>query len=154
MYDRERVAALCRWPMLGLGDLDGLFPHGVFIARRHQPVDQPDGWRSGWALSFLTPSWLRFWTERHGPLPFIGVVCGFVTFAADLTSAEQETGRTYALSLAPAGGWADAVRDHRLHAPGGKTFMIRGWTSATGPLTPGASATLPATARAGSRAGR
>ena len=37
----------------------------------------------------------------------------------------------YRLSFSPAGEWFDSLREHRIAAPGGKTFMVRGWPTPT-----------------------
>jgi len=154
LYDARRVEALGTWPMVTLDDLDDICPGGIFIARRRvpwspqsspQPSPPPSdiarAWGGDWPLSYLTPLWLRLQIERHGPFPFLGVVCGFITFGASITavdisavgiSAVKSAGSdSYDLALAPAGTWFDTLRQHRLDAPGGKTFMVRGWPSRT-----------------------
>jgi hypothetical protein len=156
LYDADRVSALCRWPLSTLGELDELCPRGSFLARRYVDAEPPpaddrpdgwtdrrtDGWTDGWPLSPLTAVWIRHRVDQEGAFPFLGVVCGFITRGADITGVTLQGQSTvsrsggsrsggsqplYRLELAPPGGWFESLRQHRLAAPGGKTFMVRGW---------------------------
>ena len=158
LFDADSVEALCAWPSMSLDDLDEVCPRGVFLARRHVTC-QPSGaelvheWGGDWALSPLTAIWLRFRTEQDGFFPFVGAVCGFVTYGADITAVTPDTRSTYRLSFAPPGEWFDSLREHRILAPGGKTFMVRGWPPRPA-ATRSSSGARPSTAPAGSRAAR
>ena len=156
LYDADRVEALCTWPSMSLGHVDLVCPNGAFLARRYvscqlSPAELDREWGREWALSPLTAVWLRFRIEQDGSFPFVGAVCGFVTRGADITVVTPETRSTYRLSFSPPGAWFEALREHRVAAPGGKTFMVRGWPP---PPATASSAARPATAPARSRAGR
>ena len=153
LYDVDRVLALCAWPSMSLGQVDEVCPRGVFLARRYvgcqlSTAELETEWGAGWALSPLTAIWLRFRIEQDGAFPFVGALCGFVTHGADVTGVAPETRSTYRLTFAPPGEWFESLREHRVVAPGGKTFMVRGWPprASSGPR--------PSTARAESPAAR
>ena len=129
---RNASEALCAWPSMSLDHVDEICPRGVFLARRYvgyqlSSADLDREWGGDWALSPLTAIWLRFRIEQDGFFPFAGAVCGFVTYGADVTAVQLETRSTYRLSFAPPGAWFESLREHRVAAPGGKTFMVRGW---------------------------
>ena len=164
LYDADRVEALCAWPSLSLDDIDEVCPRGVFLARRYVSCQLPTAeldreWGGDWALSPLTAISLRLTIERDGYFPFVGAVCGLVTFGADVTVVRPETRSTYRLTFAPPGEWFESIREHRVTAPGGKTFMVRGWPPPPPPpsrpaVPRSSSAAPPSTAPLGSRAAR
>jgi hypothetical protein len=106
LYDADRVEALCARPSMSLDDVDEVCPRGVFLARRYVSCQLSSAeldleWGGNWALSPLTAIWLRFRIERDGFFPFVGAVCGFVTYGADVTEVTVETRSTYRLAFAP-----------------------------------------------------
>jgi hypothetical protein len=120
LFDLEAVWALTNWPIAFREDVDAVCPNGLFIAHRAVDAMAPFAEQcrqaaGGWNQP-PTRLNLRVCLDRHGPIPFVVTVAGFVVLCADIIDLAPD-GKLTHLSLQPAGGWAAAVAQHR--APSG-----------------------------------
>jgi hypothetical protein len=120
LHDAAAVDALASWPVVTDELVDASCPWGLFIARQ-----RPATWTETWAFSPMTSVWIRSRIERHGHLPFVATLCGFVTGGAEITGTIPVRGGGYQLRLRDPGPWFDAFRDHRLLSGRGRPWVVR-----------------------------
>jgi hypothetical protein len=109
----EELAARCG---LTDGEVDAACPHGLFVARRGDLRDH------GWRFSPWTWVWIRSRIERHGHLPMVATLAGFVVAGADIRDASTSG----TLSLVGPGDWFEALARRRLSTGPGRDWWIRG----------------------------
>ncbi len=90
----------------------------MFITRHDRDV---------WNFSPLTAVWIRSRVERHGHLPFVATLCGFVTRGAEITGVIPVRGGGYGLQFQDAGEWFDAFRGRRVLAGRGRPWVLLGF---------------------------
>ena len=108
----EEVVAACPW--------------GVFVARRAGP--EGDLARP-WVLSVLTAIQLLHLMERHGYVPLVATVAGFVTTGAEILDvlpapSSSRTRPCRALTLREPGPWFETFRDRRLPTGPGAAWVL------------------------------
>jgi hypothetical protein len=140
LVDDQRVAALAAREHLGAPELDAVCPWGLFVARRDVPVsDNPQARpddpaqlaRLGerWTFSIYTAVWIRSRIERHGFLPIVATVSGFVLGGGDITAVTvlKPSADLHDLTVEPPSSWFDRVKDTRVDTPPGRPWMVLGW---------------------------
>ena len=130
LYDSERVQDLLTWPVLDDDAVKTACPHGLFLARRPllAPVDPlGSSIADGWDLSVFTAIRMRvLLIERHGFLPLVVTVGGFVVATAEITDVVG-TSRCYTLVLREAGEWAAAFHRRRHLVRHGCPWLLQEW---------------------------
>jgi hypothetical protein len=152
LVDDQRVAALAAREHLGAPELDAVCPWGLFVARRDVPVpDNPQAHPDGsahpddsarpddpaqlallgerWTFSIYTAVWIRSRIERHGFLPIVATVSGFVLGGGDITAVTvlKPSADLHDLTVEPPSAWFDRVKDTRVDTPPGRPWMVLGW---------------------------
>ena len=117
LYEEAAVDALASWPVL---------TDDLVEPRARGGCSSPDGPVDLGLLS-LTSVWIWSRIERHGHLPFVATVCGFVTRGAEITDVLRVRGSGYQLELRDPGAWFDDVREHRLLSGRGRPWALLGW---------------------------
>jgi hypothetical protein len=120
LYEEEAVDALATWPVLPDDLVDAACPWGLFIARQRL-----DTCLDSWAFSPMTSVWIWSRIERHGHLPFVSTICGFVTDGAEITRTIPLRGGGYQLQLRDPGPWFDGFRERRLLSGRGRPWVVR-----------------------------
>ena len=132
LLDDRRVAELAARPHLTEDDLAATCPWGVFIARREVRAfgTGEEAWRElgrDWRFSPWTMVWLRSRIDRHGFVPLVATVSGFVLGGAEITGVSQARAGLFGLELHSPGAWFDGVRDTRVDTPPGRPWVMLGW---------------------------
>jgi hypothetical protein len=134
LVDDQRVAALAEREHLGAPELDAVCPWGLFVARRDIPVsDDPREQlaRLGehWTFSIYTAVWIRSRIERHGFLPILATVSGFVLGGGDIRAVTvlRPSADLHDLTVEAPSAWFARVRDTRVDTPPGRPWMVLGW---------------------------
>jgi hypothetical protein len=117
LYDEAAVESLASWTALTDDQADAACPFGLFIARADCGV---------WGFSPWTSVWIHSRIERHGHLPFVSTLCGFVISGGEITRTIPERGG-YRLELRGPGAWYEQFVGHRLPTGRGRPWVIRGW---------------------------
>jgi hypothetical protein len=130
LYDLALVEALRLRPQIDEEHVDTACPWGLFIARREIQVGAPTAEQlaalsPGWAFSPWTSVWLRSRIERHGHVPAVATVGGFVTIGAEIVETRGDGAGAYALIVRGPGSWFDAFRGHRLPTGPGRPWVVR-----------------------------
>lgn len=138
LFDAARVEHLVTWPTLEEAAIDAACPWGLFVGRRQpqRPVTSDGQWgRAGveWDMPAVTGAWIRICVDRHGFLPFVQTVGGFVVLGADIVDVRVVTHgdgglqqRERRLLLREPGAWFDALQHRRLVTGAGPPYLIRG----------------------------
>ena len=139
MFEEDAIEAVRVRPAVDPAELARVCPHGLLVVRlpRSARIDVTGAWwdvardvtrafaqqRQMTPLSAaLTGVRIRAW----GPLPFVATFLGYVVLVADLVELAQD-----GPDLVPAGPWAAAVENRRLHtSPGGRPAFV--WTPPVG----------------------
>lgn len=126
LYDADTVDRLAARPHLSWPELREACPHGLFVARRAGDVEDLAG---DWPISPWVTSWMSILVDRHGSVPLVGAVAGFVTVGADIVRVGFAPGWTslhplVRLTLAPAGAWFERFRERQLITGPGPTWVL------------------------------
>jgi hypothetical protein len=118
LYDEDTVTRLAARPVLTDEQLTGACPFGLFVARAAPEV---------WRFAPTSSVWINTRIERHGALPFVTTVCGFVVKGAEITRTVPVRGGGYQLELRDPADWFEQLRDHRLLTGRGRPWVLLGW---------------------------
>jgi hypothetical protein len=82
-----------------------------------------------WTFSIYTAVWIRSRIERHGFLPIVATVSGFVLGGGDITAVTvlKPSADLHDLTVEPPSSWFDRVKDTRVDTPPGRPWMVLGW---------------------------
>ncbi len=134
LVDDQRVAALAARERLGAQEIEAVCPWGLFVARRDVPVsDDPQEplARLGehWTFSIYTAIWIRWRIERHGFLPILATVSGFVLGGGEIRAVTtlRPSADLHDLTVEKPGPWFDLIRDTRIDTPPGRPWVVLGW---------------------------
>jgi hypothetical protein len=117
--------------------VDEACPWGLFVARRDIPVtdDAPDQMRRlgrDWPMSIWTSVWVGSRAEKHGYVPLVATIAGYVVAGGDIVGMSSLGTRgdpLFELSVTLPGSWYDRFRDKRLDTPRGRPWVVVGWDS-------------------------
>ena len=128
LVDGQRVADLAARPRLSEDDVTDACPWGVFIARREvrDPQDREELGRD-WRFSIWTMVRLRTWIDRHGFVPLVATVSGFVLGGGEITAVTQVRAELFSLAVDPPGAWFERLEGTRIDSPPGRPWMVLGW---------------------------
>lgn len=144
LYDEAQLDALIERPSVSAAVLHRHSASGLFIARRDVDVRLPETDRlarlsGGWRVSLPTVIWIRWQAERHGSMPLVATVGGFVASVADIMDAVGDVGSTdpaqpvagramprTRLELRAPGAWFADFADRRLMTGPGQPALVLG----------------------------
>jgi hypothetical protein len=136
LYTADAVRTLVARTHVDARRLDEVCPQGYFIARRHgiEPTD-PDTMSGGWDIAWIGVAWMQLHVARHGPMPLIATIAGFVAGGADITDVDLDEDGRACFELSEAGPWFGSVSQTRFPTGRGRDYVLRlpGW--APRPLT-------------------
>jgi len=137
LVDDRRVAELAARPHLTEDDVAQACPWGVFIARREvRCFEEADemSWQEtrqelgrDWPFSIWTMVRLRTWADRHGFVPLVATVGGFVLGGGEITGVTQVRAELFSLAVDPPGAWFERLEGTRIDTPPGRPWMLLGW---------------------------
>ena len=134
LVDDQPVAALVERERLSGPELDAVCPWGLFVARRDVPVtgdprEQLARLGERWTFSIYTAVWIRSRIERHGFLPILATVSGFVLGGGDIKAVTilNTSADLHDLTVEAPSAWFDQVKDTRVDTPPGRPWMVLGW---------------------------
>jgi hypothetical protein len=126
LYDDERVREVAGRLKLTWHDLEDICPAGILIARRDLDVtatraEQLAAVRDGWEVISMWRRWqLCDAVRRHGRLPFVASVSGFVALGADIVGFGDGSD----LLLDPPGAWFSSLEERRLPTGQGRPWRL------------------------------
>jgi hypothetical protein len=139
LYEAERISELAARPVVSEERLMGACPGVLFVARRDLPLSAPcveplAVLAGGWPISSATALYLDLWIERHGYVPLVATICGFVAAGAEIVGVTSDPDGTPTFrdpliarfDLRGAGDWFDVFEHHRLDTGPGRAWSILG----------------------------
>ncbi len=129
LYDESRVEELAAWPGVDLARLAAVCPAEVFVARRMVDVrastsEQRKALAGDWPIAWTLRLLLRVRIQRHGYVPFVATVCGFVALGADIVDVRADHRGCSIFELGDPGEWFATVHGRRLPTGRGRAWSI------------------------------